>query len=256
MTTVFITGCAGFIGSQLVDRLLARGDRVVGFDDFSSGQRRFLAGALQQPGFRLIEGDLLDRSTLTAAMRGADCVFHLAANADVRFGPAQPRRDLEQNTLATHNVLESMRLTGVRRIAFASTGSVYGEARIFPTPEDAPFPVQTSLYGASKVAGEGLIAAYCEAFEFRAWIFRFVSILGERYSHGTTWEWSITVPMAMPVWANGTAESRDACMKDFTAAWGRFLKETRPERLARAWELERAFEARHQRMGMSQTDAT
>jgi len=184
MNTVFITGCAGFIGSQLVDRLLARGDRVVGFDDFSSGQRRFLAGARQQPGFRLIEGDLLDRSTLTAAMRGADCVFHLAANADVRFGPAQPRRDLEQNTLATHNVLESMRLTGVRRIAFASTGSVYGEARIFPTPEDAPFPVQTSLYGASKVAGEGLIAAYCEAFEFRAWIFRFVSILGERYSHG------------------------------------------------------------------------
>ena len=79
---------------------------------------------------------------------------------------------------------------------------------------------------------------------------------GERYSHGTTWEWSITVPMAMPVWASGTAESRDACMKDFTAAWGRFLKETDPERLERAWELERAFAARQQRRGMSQMDAT
>ena len=184
MTTVLVTGCAGFIGSHLVDRLLARGDGVVGFDDFSSGQRRFLSGALQHPGFHLIEGDLLDRSALTAAMRGTDCVFHLAANADVRFGPARPHRDLEQNTIATHNVLESMRSTGVRKIAFASSGSVYGEARIFPTPEDAAFPVQTSLYGASKVAAEGLIAAYCEAFEFQSWIFRFVSILGERYSHG------------------------------------------------------------------------
>jgi len=184
MTTVLVTGCAGFIGSHLVDRLLARGDGVVGFDDFSSGQRRFLSGALQHPGFQLIEGDLLDRSALTAALRGTDCVFHLAANADVRFGPARPRRDLEQNTIATHNVLESMRLAGVRRIAFASSGSVYGEARIFPTPEDAAFPVQTSLYGASKLAAEGLIAAYCEAFEFQSWIFRFASILGERYSHG------------------------------------------------------------------------
>jgi UDP-glucose 4-epimerase len=184
MTTVFITGCAGFMGSHLVDRLLARGDRVIGFDDFSRGHRRFLAEAVAQPGFRLIEGDLLDRGALTAAMGGVDCVFHLAANADVRFGPAQPRRDLEQNTLATHNVLESMRLSGVRKIAFASSGSVYGEAKIFPTPEDAPFPVQTSLYGASKLAGEGLIAAYCEAFEFQSWIFRFVSLLGERYSHG------------------------------------------------------------------------
>jgi UDP-glucose 4-epimerase len=117
-------------------------------------------------------------------MRGADCVFHFAANADVRFGTDHPRKDLEQNTVATHNVLESMRANGVGKIAFASTGSVYGEAAIFPTPEDAPFPVQTSLYGASKLAGEGLLAAYCAGFALQAWIFRFVSILGERYSHG------------------------------------------------------------------------
>jgi UDP-glucose 4-epimerase len=111
-------------------------------------------------------------------------VFHLAANADVRFGVDHPRRDLEQNTIATYNVLEAMRSNGIRQIAFASTGSVYGEADVFPTPEDAPFPVQTSLYGASKVAGESLIAAYCEGFELQSWIFRFVSILGERYTHG------------------------------------------------------------------------
>ena len=110
--------------------------------------------------------------------------FHLAANADVRYGTEHPRKDLEQNTIATFNVLEAMRTAGVRRVAFSSTGSIYGEPNIFPTPEDAPFPVQTSLYGASKLAGEGLIAAYCEGFDFQGYIFRFVSLLGERYSHG------------------------------------------------------------------------
>jgi UDP-glucose 4-epimerase len=117
-------------------------------------------------------------------MKGCDIVFHLAANADVRFGAQQPRKDLEQNTIATHNVLHCMKVEGVKKIAFSSTGSVYGEAKMIPTPEDAPFPVQTSLYGASKLACEGLISAFCEAFDFQAWIFRFVSILGERYTHG------------------------------------------------------------------------
>jgi UDP-glucose 4-epimerase len=182
--TAFITGCAGFIGSNLADRLLSRGCAVVGYDDFSTGQRRFLECAGRHPNFRLIEGDLLDMHALTVAMRGTDCVFHFAANADVRRGLSHPRKDLEQNTLATHNVLESMRANGIRKIAFASTGSVYGQATACPTPEDAPFPVQTSLYGASKLACEGLIAAYCEGFDFQSWIFRFVSVLGERYSHG------------------------------------------------------------------------
>ena len=117
-------------------------------------------------------------------MRGCDCIFHLAANADVRFGLDHPRKDLEQNTIATYSVLEAMRKNGTRMIAFSSTGSVYGAAPVIPTPETCPFPVQTSLYGASKLAGEGLIAAYCEGYGFTAWIFRFVSILGERYSHG------------------------------------------------------------------------
>jgi UDP-glucose 4-epimerase len=180
----FVTGCAGFIGSTLTDRLLSSGCAVVGFDDFSSGQRRFLDGAARHPAFRLVEGNLLNADALQAAMHGTDCVFHLAANADVRHGTDQPRKDLENNTIATHNVLEAMRANDIRKIAFASTGSVYGEATVFPTPEDAPFPVQTSLYGASKLACEGLISAYCEGFGLQAWIFRFVSILGERYSHG------------------------------------------------------------------------
>jgi UDP-glucose 4-epimerase len=180
----FVTGGAGFIGSNLVDRLLADGHSVVAYDNFSTGQRAFLRGAAAHAAFTLVEGDTLDLDALTRAMAGADTVFHLAANADVRFGTHHPRKDLEQNTVATFNVLEAMRATRVRRIAFASTGSVYGEPNVFPTPEDAPFPLQTSLYGASKLAGEGLIAAYASGFGFEGCIFRFVSILGERYTHG------------------------------------------------------------------------
>lgn len=181
---VIVTGCAGFIGSNLVDRLLADGNAVVGVDNFSTGQRGFLEAACQNSRFTLIEADMLDGERLQAAFKGGDYVIHLAANADVRFGIDRPRRDLEQNTIATHNVLEAMRMNGIRRIAFSSTGSVYGEAEVIPTPEDAPFPVQTSLYAASKLAGEALISAYCEGFGFQSWIFRFVSILGERYTHG------------------------------------------------------------------------
>ena len=184
MNKVLVTGAAGFIGSNLVDRLLAHGAEVVGFDNFSTGHRRFLTGALEHPRFRLVEGDLLDPVALAAAAGGVDTVFHLAANADVRFGLEHPRRDLEQNTIATFNVLEAMRATGAKTIAFSSTGSVYGEAKQIPTPEDAGFPIQTSLYGASKLAGEGMISAYAEGFGLRAFIFRFVSILGERYTHG------------------------------------------------------------------------
>src|SRR6476469_1105953 len=181
---VFVTGAAGFIASNLVDRLLAEGHDVVGYDNFSTGREHFLKQAAPSPRFQLHRRDILDLPALEAAMRGADLVVHLAANADVRFGLQHPTKDLEQNTIATSNVLEAMRATGVSKIAFASTGSVYGEATIIPTPEDSPFPVQTSLYAASKLAAEALIEAYCEGFGFQGYIFRFVSILGERYSHG------------------------------------------------------------------------
>ena len=180
----FVTGCAGFIGSHLVDRLIQAGHTVIGYDNFSTGMPEFLVAARKSRQFTLTRGDLLDLDALTQSMHGAEFVFHLAANADVRFGTTHPHKDLEQNTLATFNVLEAMRANGINRIAFASTGSIYGEPEIFPTPETAPFPVQTSLYGASKLAGEGLIEAYCAGFDFQGYVFRFVSILGERYTHG------------------------------------------------------------------------
>ncbi|MDR1520901.1 MAG: NAD-dependent epimerase/dehydratase family protein [Planctomycetota bacterium] len=202
----FITGAAGFIGSTLADALLRTGRQVVGYDNLSTGRERFLIQALVDPNFTLIRGDVLDAFSLTAAMRGCSTVWHLAANADVRFGLRHPRRDLEQNAIATANVLEAMRVNGVRDILFSSTGSIYGEAAVIPTPEDAPFPAQTSLYGASKLAGEGLISAYCQGFGFRGVVFRFVSMLGERYTHGHVFDFVrhlLREPERLPVLGDG-----------------------------------------------------
>lgn len=203
-----VTGGAGFIGSNLVDRLLQAGHSAVAFDNFSTGHPRFLETAQSSSDgrFTLVRGDILDQAALATAMRGADIVFHLAANADVRHGTEHPDRDLQQNTLGTFNVLEAMRSSGVTRIVFSSTGSIYGEPERFPTPEDAPFPTQTSLYGASKLAGEALIQAYCEGFGFVGHIFRFVSILGDRYSHGHVFDFFKRLrenPHALTVLGNG-----------------------------------------------------
>ncbi len=184
MRRACITGGAGFIGSNLAARLVADGVEVVIFDDFSRGRREFLDAAAASPRATVIQGDVLDQATLEEALEGCDWVFHLQANADLRRGLEHPRRDLQQNTIATANVLEAMRARDVRQIAFSSTGSVYGEPELFPTPEDCPFPIQTSLYAASKVAGEAMIAAYCAGFGFTGVICRFVSVLGERYTHG------------------------------------------------------------------------
>jgi UDP-glucose 4-epimerase len=184
-----VTGCAGFVGSNLVDRLLADGHEVVGFDNLSTGRSEFLAVARRNPRFSFVQGDLIEREQFRQAMQGRiDVVFHMAANADISRGLERPRQDLEQNTIATFNVLEAMREAGARRIVFASTGSIYGEPQIFPTPEDCPFPTQTSFYGASKLAGEGLISAFCEGYGFQGYIFRFVSVLGERYTHGHVYD--------------------------------------------------------------------
>jgi UDP-glucose 4-epimerase len=202
----FITGCAGFIGSNLTDRLLKEGHEVIGYDNFSTGMLEFLQDAQQSPRFTLVKDDLLNRDAVTQAMKNVDAVFHLAANADVRFGTDHPHKDLEQNAIATFHVLEAMRANGVKRIAFASTGSIYGESEVIPTPENAPFPVQTSLYGASKLAAEGLIQAYCEGFDFQAYIFRFVSILGERYTHGHVYDFYkqlLNDPTQLRVLGNG-----------------------------------------------------
>ena len=188
MRKVLITGGAGFIGSTLADRLSASGVEVVIYDNLSRGRREFVADACARQGVQLVQGDVLDGERLRDSLEGCDTVFHLAANADVRHGFDQPRVDLEQNTIATSVVLEAMRSAGVSRIAFSSTGSVYGEPEVFPTPETCPFPVQTSLYGASKLAGEGLIQAYAHGYGFVGVIFRFVSILGERYTHGHVYD--------------------------------------------------------------------
>jgi len=203
---VLVTGAAGFIGSHIVDRLLSTGNNVVGFDNMSTGQRRFLENATAKPQFTLHQADLLDRKSLAQAMEGAELVVHFAANADVRFGTDHPRKDLDQNTVATWNVLEAMREQGCRRIVFSSTGSVYGEPEVFPTPETCAFPIQTSLYGASKLAAEGLIQAYCEGFGLQGYIFRFVSILGERYSHGHVFDFCqqlVEHPERLHVLGNG-----------------------------------------------------
>jgi UDP-glucose 4-epimerase len=216
-----VTGGAGFIGSHLVDALLGAGHAVTVYDNFATGRREFLRSALATPGLRVVEADVLELPALADALRGQDAVFHLAANADVRRGPEHPRRDLEQNTLATHNVLEAMRHAGVRRILFASTGSVYGDAPVQPTPEDCPMPVQTSLYGASKLAAEGLISAYVFAFGMQARVFRFVSILGERYTHGHVYDFYLKLradPDTIEVLGNGRQRKSYLYVKDCVAA--------------------------------------
>lgn len=201
-----VTGGSGFIGSNLVDRLLSVGHHVIVYDNFSTGLQEFLNDARKSKTFKLVRGDILDVEFLTRSMSGCNFVFHLAANADVRFGTEHPDKDLRQNTIATFNVLEAMRLNGINKIAFSSTGSVYGESAVIPTPEDAPFPIQTSLYGASKSACEGLIQAYCEGFGFHSWLFRFVSILGERYTHGHVFDFYkklLDTPDRLDVLGNG-----------------------------------------------------
>ena len=202
----FVTGAAGFIGSNLVDNLIYNNHTVIGFDNLSTGKYNFLNKSLLSKNFTLLNGDITNLSDLTKAMNGADFVFHLAANADVRFGTEHVDKDLKQNTIGTFNVLEAMRSNNIKKIAFSSTGSVYGEAKIIPTPEDAPFPIQTSFYGASKLAGESLLSAFAEGFDFQVWIFRFVSILGERYSHGHVYDFYkqlLNDPTKLAVLGNG-----------------------------------------------------
>lgn len=220
MKRACITGGAGFIGSNLADRLLARGVAVTIVDDFSTGRHEFIAGA-RAAGARVLVGDVLDTRTLEGAFAGCDWVFHLQANADVRHGLEHPRRDLEQNTIATAGVLEAMRAQGVARILFSSTGSVYGEPAVFPTPEDAPFPLQTSLYAASKLAGEGLIAAYAAGFGFTGVICRFVSVLGERYTHGHLYDFYRALkrdPTRLRVLGDGRQEKSYMYVQDCVSA--------------------------------------
>jgi UDP-glucose 4-epimerase len=216
-----VTGGAGFIGSNLADRLRACGIQVAIVDDFRTGRREFISELLEDRGVTLHEGDVLDAGLMQAAVDGCDWVFHLQANADVRHGLAQPRKDLEQNTIATSVVLEAMRAVGCTKIAFASSGSVYGEPQVFPTPEDAPFPLQTSLYAASKLAGEGMIGAYAHGYGFTGLVFRFVSILGERYTHGHVYDFYRALkadPTRLRILGNGRQEKSYLYVQDCVEA--------------------------------------
>jgi UDP-glucose 4-epimerase len=231
MATIFITGAAGFIGSNAADSFLNDGHSVIGWDNFATGFQEFIAPAKTHPKYTFHTGDNLDLPKLTAAMHGADAVLHLAANADVRFGLNHPSRDLEQNTIATFNVLEAMRANSVKRIGFSSTGSVYGECKTIPTPEDAPFPIQTSLYGASKLAGEGLIQAYCEGYGFHGSIFRFVSILGDRYTHGHVFDFYAQLkqhPDRLRILGNGKQRKSYLAIQDCVAAITQVLLKNAP----------------------------
>ncbi len=218
---IVVTGGAGFIGANLTETLARDGHRVRVVDNLSTGFERHLAEVRAEADVDLVRCDLFaEPDRLPGLVEGADAVVHLAANADVRFGWDAPRRDLEQNVIATHNVLEAMRATGVRRILFSSTGSVYGACPVIPTPEDAPFPVQTSLYGASKAAAEDFIAAYAEAGTIAATVFRFVSVLGPRYSHGHVIDFVRQLPpRTRTVWScSATATSERATCMSTTAS--------------------------------------
>lgn len=179
-----VTGCAGFIGSNLVDRLLKNGCQVFGIDNFTTGRKEFLRNALKEKNFFFVEDNINQLHKYKEHLVNTRAVFHMAANADVRFGLNHPLKDLKENTQNTCLLLEVMRSINTKNLIFASTGSVYGESKQIPTSENCPFPIQTSLYGASKIAAESFISAYCEGFGFNAVACRFVSLMGPRYTHG------------------------------------------------------------------------
>ena len=183
----FVTGGAGFIGSHLVDRLLAH-NQVTVYDNLSSGKKKFLKQHENSKNFRFIQGDLLDLDKLKQEMKNSDFVFHLAANPDIRYGTKHTDWDLKQGPIATYNVLEAMRVNNIKKIAFSSSSVVYGEAKEIPTPEDHGPLIPISLYAASKLASEGLITAFCHTFDIRSWIFRFANIIGERGTHGVIFD--------------------------------------------------------------------
>ena len=179
-----VTGCAGFIGSHLCERLLEDGHTVTGYDNFSSGKMEWIEELKKHPRFTLIQGDLLDPEKLKEVVAGKDVVWHLGANTDIPGGTENPRLDLEHCTIATFNVLEAMRSTGVKDILFASSATVYGESISLPARESAGPTLPVSLYGAAKMACEGLITAYCHLYDLRAKMFRFGNVIGARMGHG------------------------------------------------------------------------
>lgn len=204
-----VTGGAGFIGSHLIDRLVSRGDQVTVLDNMSSGKLEFIQQHVDSGNVTLINGDITDFDDVKKVMKDIDCVYHLAANPDIRLGTKITDTDLKQGTIATYNVLESMRIFGVKRIVFASSSVVYGENAPMPTPESHGPCMPISLYGASKQAGEGLISSWVGTFGLQAWIFRFANIIGERGTHGVIFDFIHKLkanPECLEVLGNGLQE--------------------------------------------------
>ena len=183
----FITGGAGFIGSHLVDRLISTGAVTV-YDNLSSGKREFISQHLGNPNFNFIQADILDEEQLSSAIKSSDVVFHLSFNPDVRLGLHDTAADLNQGTIATYNVLEAMRRQGIGKIIFASSSVVYGETSGEPVSEHHGPLQPISLYGAAKLASEGLITAFCHLFNMQAWVFRFANVVGPRTTHGVIYD--------------------------------------------------------------------
>ena len=204
-----VTGGAGFIGSHLIDRLVARGDKVSVVDNLSSGVIEFIQGHIDSGAVIFHNADLKNLDGLVPLMEGIDMVYHLAANPDIRLGTKITDTDLNEGTIATYNVLEAMRLSGVGKIAFASSSVVYGEDAPMPTPENHGPCLPISLYGASKQAGEGLIGSWVGTFGLQAWIFRFANIIGERGTHGVIFDFIHKLkadPSRLEVLGNGLQE--------------------------------------------------
>ena len=208
MNTHFVTGGAGFIGSHLVDRLMELGEVTV-YDDLSSGREDFIQHHFGRDSFQFIKADLLELSRLEKAMKGHDVVFHMAANPEARAGIEDTNLDLEQGTIVTYNVLEAMRVNGIKKIVFASSGTVYGETPVKPIDEDYSPLIPISLYGASKLACEGLITAFCHLFHMQAWIYRFANVVGPRATHGVIFDFINKLkqnPDELEILGDGTQE--------------------------------------------------
>lgn len=182
-----VTGGAGFIGSHLIDALMKKGYDVSCIDNFSSGRIEFIEKNIEN-GLELIKGDILHKAELKAALEGCDIIFHLAANPDVRLGTENTHVHYKQNILATYTLLEEMRKEGAKKIVFTSSSTVYGEADIIPTPENYAPLIPISLYGASKLAAESLICAYCHTFGMSSVLYRFANVVGPKSTHGVTYD--------------------------------------------------------------------
>lgn len=214
-----VTGGAGFIGSHLVDRLLEQGHEVTVLDNLSGGRREFIEGHIPDNRFKFILRDISEDRTIQE-IEGADIVYHLAANPDVKLGAENTKVHMKQNIIATYNVLEAMRIYGVKKIAFTSTSTIYGEATVVPTPEDYGPLMPISLYGASKLACEALISSYCHTFGMTAWLFRFANIIGDRSTHGVIFDFISRLkkdPSKLTILGNGKQSKSylhvDDCVK-------------------------------------------